>query len=321
MKLKVESEFTGVRIDKFLSQKCSGFSRGQVQKLIKENKVFLNNSLVDSSYRLKEGDEITLPSPEEVRAQEESFFQEQKENFSDIEIIEENSEFVVVNKPAGLLSHRAPHIKEFSLAEFLIEKYPEMSRVGEDAWKPGLLHRLDRNVSGLLVAARNQDSFHNLKTQFQNREVKKEYTGLVFGSIKKDEAEINLPLRRSAKGFKMSAVSSSSFGEEKLRQASTFFWVVSRKSKFTLLRIRIFTGRTHQIRVHLNALGHPLLGDTVYTNKKAKLENQKLKKKGLWSSRIFLVSDTLAFKDLRGETREFRIDIPEDLSGFYNNLN
>ncbi|MEI7513642.1 MAG: pseudouridine synthase, partial [bacterium] len=118
------------------------------------------------------------------------------------ETIQENEEFIIINKPAGLLVHGANHLEEETLADLLLEKYPEIKKVGDDPIRPGIVHRLDKLASGLMVVARTQKSFDNLKEQFQKRTVKKYYTALVYGQIAKDKDEINFPILRSSKGYK-----------------------------------------------------------------------------------------------------------------------
>ena len=146
------------------------------------------------------------------------------------QIIAESNEFLVVNKPSGLLTHGAEHITEPSLVEKLIIDYPDLIKVGDDPARPGLVHRLDKRVSGLMVIARTPDSFDNLKSQFQNRTVNKFYTALVYGQIEKDEDEINFPISRSSKGNKMAALPSTKKGEANPlgRKAMSLFWFKKR---------------------------------------------------------------------------------------------
>jgi len=233
---------------------------------------------------------------------------------NDIEIIADTKDYLVINKPAGLLVHGAPHIKETTLVDWLLEKYPEIGQVGEDLDRPGIMHRLDKDVSGLMVIAKNHSSYECLKDQFKNRTITKEYTALVYGQVLKDEDEIDFPIKRSTKGFKMAAVPQN-FDEEndeaKVRQAATTFSVIKRFINFTLLKVIIKTGRTHQIRVHLHAYGYPLVGDSLYNNKRSKIKNKKYN-----LGRVFLASTHLEFKDLNGKKQSFSVGLPEDLIQF-----
>ncbi len=243
-----------------------------------------------------------------------------------IEIIFENNDVLVINKPAGLIVHEGDGITEKTLTDYLLAAYPQLAGVGEDPQRPGIVHRLDKEASGLMVIAKNNQSFQNLKEQFKKRLIKKEYAALAYGKISADEGEILFPIVRSQSGYKMAALPLSintdkrkpsnrdrgNLGaREKAREAITKFIVEKRWPHFSLLRIRIKTGRTHQIRVHLAAYGHPLLGDDLYGTPKTKAKNKKIA-----LGRIFLVSQTLRFKDLDGEKREFNLPLPPELQNF-----
>ena len=227
----------------------------------------------------------------------------------------ENEEYLVVNKPAGLLAHGAPHIKEKTMADMLLGEYPGLDRVGEGPERPGMMHRLDKLVSGLLVIAKTPESYDHLKSQFQARTVEKIYTALVYGRIDRDEGEINFPIERSARGFRMAALPATVRGEknESGRRAVTEFAVTRRFINYTLLEVKIKTGRMHQIRAHLSAYGHPLAGDNLYGTRKTRLKNEKL---GL--ERVFLHARRLSFRDLAGEKKEYTADLPDDFEELLN---
>jgi len=244
----------------------------------------------------------------------------------DIEILFEDEDVLVINKPSGLIVHEGDNTEEKTLADFLVGYYPKLKGVGEDDKRPGIVHRLDKEVSGLMVVAKNNESFQSLKKQFKTRTIKKEYTALAFGKVSKDEGEILFPIVRAKSGHRMAALPLSPGKEkkrpsnrdrgnldarEKSREAITKFVVEKRWPHFTLLKVRIKTGRTHQIRVHLSAYGHPLLGDDLYATPKTKVRNQKIA-----LGRIFLVAQTLRFKGLDGEKQEYKIDLPPVLSKF-----
>ncbi len=232
-------------------------------------------------------------------------------------IVSENNEFLVINKPAGLLVHGASHIKESSLVDDLRKKYPSIKKIGDDPHRPGIMHRLDKLVSGLMVIAKRQDSFDNLKDQFKNRTIKKYYTALVFGKIEKDEDEINFPIKRSVKGHKMAALPFIKNGEKNPdgKRAITEFSIIKKFINYTLVKVRIKTGRTHQVRVHLAAYGHPIIGDYLYFTKKSKAKNEKLN-----LNRIFLVADELEFTDLSGNKQNFKINLPSEIINFIKEL-
>lgn len=241
------------------------------------------------------------------------------------EIIYENKEFLVINKPAGLIAHGAPHIKETSLAEQLLDDYPELAKIGDDPARPGLMHRLDKLASGLMVIAKTQASFDNLKSQFQKRTVEKRYAALVFGQISRDDGIIDFPIARSAKGFRMAAIPKTVKGElnESGRTAKTEFTVIKKYINYSFLEVKIITGRTHQIRVHLSAYGHPLVGDDKYATRKTKTLNQKLSpylQTEAAENRIFLVAQKLSFDDMNGDRQSFSILLPDNLQRLLENI-
>lgn len=225
----------------------------------------------------------------------------------------ENDDFLIVNKPAGLITHGAPHIKEESLADQLLKDYPEIKNIGEDEFRPGIMHRLDKLASGLLIIAKTQEMFEHLKKQFQERKVEKIYTALVYGKIAKDEGKINFPIKRSGQGNKMAALPMTYKGEaqEDGRTAITEFEIIKRYINYTLLKVKIKTGRTHQIRVHMAAYGHPIAGDDLYGAKKTKEKNKKLN-----LERIYLNATELSFVDLENKKQKFKINLPENFKKF-----
>jgi len=247
-------------------------------------------------------------------------------------IIFEDDSYLVINKPAGLAVHGGGNIKEETLADLLIAKYPEIKNVGDDPIRPGLVHRLDKEVSGLMVITKTTESFNHLKEQFKNRDIVKEYVALVHGKMTKDDGEINFPIKRSREGYKMAAMPLNTFdllsrrhpsdrdqgnldGIFKSREALTEYEVVKKYVNYTLVKVRIKTGRTHQIRVHFFALGHPLVGDNLYFTKKTKVQNKKIDLK-----RIFLYANHLNFQSLNGEKKDFTLEMPSVLNDFINTL-
>lgn len=243
-------------------------------------------------------------------------------------IIFEDKNYLVINKPAGLAVHGGGNIKEPTLSDWLIAHYPSIIKVGDDTTRPGIVHRLDKDVSGLMVVAKTRAAFAHLKEQFKGREINKEYIALVYGRLTPDEGEINFPIKRSRAGYKMAALPLNAAellsrrhprerdqgnitGVFKAREASTSFKTLKKFVNYTLVRIKIKTGRTHQIRVHFFAYGHPLVGDNLYFTKKTKDKNKKIN-----LGRIFLVADRLSFHDLKGEKQSFTIDLPAELTSF-----
>ncbi len=228
-----------------------------------------------------------------------------------IKIIADEADFLVIVKPAGLLAHPAPGKTEPTLVDELLMRYPKLKGVGDSADRPGLAHRLDRDVSGLLVVAKTEPMFRELKRQFKNREIKKEYIALVHGVLTPNQEHdiITRPIGRSRTGRgRMAAYSQEQAGS---RQAKTEYWVIKRLRHHTLLRVQIHTGRPHQIRVHLFSLGYPVVGDTVYKQKRIKPAK---------INRLFLHSTRLGFKDLTGEYHEYDSPLPEELNNFLTSL-
>jgi 23S rRNA pseudouridine1911/1915/1917 synthase len=243
-------------------------------------------------------------------------------------VIFEDNNYLVINKPAGLAVHGGGNLKEATLADWLIKFYPEIKKVGDDPARPGLIHRLDKDVSGLMVIAKTQAAFDNLKEQFKNREINKEYIALVYGQVVNETGEINFPIKRARAGYKMAALplktanlltrpnpknrdQGNIAGFFKAKEAITEFKILKKFVNYTLLRVKIKTGRTHQIRVHFFAYGHPLVGDNLYSTKKTKEKNKKLQ-----LGRVFLVASHLSFHDLAGEKRDFKIDLPTELKNW-----
>lgn len=223
-------------------------------------------------------------------------------------IIYEDKNFLVVNKPAGLVVHPDEHHKAGSLVQHLAEKYPEIKNVGDhstNSWqeRPGLVHRLDKDTSGILIVARNQKSFDYLKTLFKNKAIKKTYLVLVLGNIKKDGGVIDLPIGRSHKDSRRRIAGKKQ--KNKSREAVTEYKVLKHFEGFTFLQALPLTGRTHQIRAHFAALGHPVICDKIYSGKRLVCPA------GL--TRQFLHAWKLEFISPSGAKMLFEADLPEDL--------
>ena len=189
-----------------------------------------------------------------------------------ISVLYEDSDVLVINKPAGLIVHRDGKTKEASIADWVSKKYPKLKKVGEPLklsdgsviQRPGIVHRLDRETSGALLVAKNQEAFLNLKNQFQKRKVSKVYNAFVYGTMREKRGLIELPIARSRKDFRMWSAERGSRGET--RPAETFFKVLKENDHFTFLELHPHTGRTHQIRVHMKALQHPVVCDGLYAS-------------------------------------------------------
>ncbi|KKR19770.1 MAG: Pseudouridine synthase [Parcubacteria group bacterium GW2011_GWE2_39_37] len=305
MKILITDEQTGKRLDVFLTETYPDRSRSQLQKLIKQGAITINYKNVTPHHFLKAGDEVAVDFEKKVEEKKGKEKDSQAEKISlklpALKVVEETDDYLVINKPSGLIIHGAEHINEPTLVDYLLKKYPKIKTVGDDEARPGIVHRLDKDVSGLLVVAKTQKFFEHLKNQFQDRTTDKRYTALVYGKVLKDEGQIKFLIERSATGHKMAAKPANQTGKTAISE----FKVLERYINYTLLKVKIITGRTHQVRVHLSAYGTPIVGDNLYGTKLTKDKNKKLN-----TDRVFLVADELAFTDLAGEKKSFKIDLP-----------
>lgn len=224
----------------------------------------------------------------------------------DIKIIYEDEDVLAVNKPAGLMVHPDPKRKdkdEDTLVDWLAKDYPEIKKVGDEPkLRPGIVHRLDKETSGVLVIAKNQRAFEFLKRQFQERVVKKEYLALVRGVLNEPKGVIDLPIGKSKKDFRKRAAKVGVTG--KIREAVTEYEVVKRFGGYTLVKVFPKTGRTHQIRVHFKAIGHPVVCDKLYGPKKQNC---------LGLQRHFLHASSLEIALPSGGRIKLEADLPDDL--------
>ena len=222
-----------------------------------------------------------------------------------ISIIYQDSDIVAINKPAGIAVHKGVAEKGKTLADWLAEKFPEIKKVGDEPKvRPGIVHRLDKDTSGVLVAARNQKTFEFLKYLFQSRNIIKKYLVLVEGDLKNDKGIINLPISRSRSDFRKKLASERARGES--REAVTEYKVLEKFPDYTLVEAYPKTGRTHQIRVHFKAIGHPVVCDSLYGGKRMTCPH------GL--KRHFLHANFLEFTTLSGIRLKLEADLPADLS-------
>ena len=309
--LIVEKDVKPKRLDLFLKE-ILPFSRKRIVLLVKEGNILVNNKKVKPSYILKGGERIFLDIPEEVK----------KELIPcalnpEPEIIFEDENYLIINKPAKVIVH--PNLKNLNLptiSSWLIYRWPSLKGVGEDPLRPGIVHRLDKETSGILLIAKNNSAFYHLKKQFQERLVEKEYIALIYGKILKDEEVIDLPLAYSKKSFFRRKVVLENKKSQKIKKAITYYQVLKRYKNYTLLKIKPLTGRTHQIRVHLASIGFPIVGDKVY-GKKLEIENKKRKK---IVSRLFLHAQRIKFFGLNGEVYDFSAPLPLDLKEILSEL-
>jgi 23S rRNA pseudouridine1911/1915/1917 synthase len=251
-KFIVDSSKAGLRLDVFLASELKDVTRARAQKLIDGGFALVGGRAAKSSHKVKSGDDISVeippPAVHDVTAEE-----------IPLRILYEDGDIIVVDKPADMVVHPAHGNWRGTLVNALLAHCKDLSGVGGEM-KPGIVHRLDRGTSGVIVAAKNDASHLNLSRQFKDREVKKVYKALVYGAVKGESGTIDLPIGRSVKDRKKFSART-----RKGRAALTEWKVVKRfGSDLTLLEIRLHTGRTHQIRVHFAEAGHPLVGDALY---------------------------------------------------------
>ncbi len=254
-KVIVQSNEKGVRLDSYIAGKKKDLSRTNVQRLIESGNILVNNKIQKISYKVQANDEISIVIPEAKEI-------ELKPQDIKVDIVYEDSDIIVVNKPKGLVVHPAVGNPDGTLVNAIMNICKDsLSGIGGEI-RPGIVHRLDKDTTGLLIIAKNDKAHINLSEQIKNREVKKIYIALVRGIVSENEATINMPIGRSTKDRKKMAVVKNG------KEAVTHFKVLNRYKKYTLLEIKIDTGRTHQIRVHMSEIGYPVVGDMVYSNGK-----------------------------------------------------
>ena len=259
----VEQNVDNKRLDKFISEMEEDLSRTTIQRLIEEEKVLVNEQKVKTSYKPISGDKIRIIVEQRPKL-------ELKAQKIPVQIMYEDKDIVVVNKPKGMVVHPANGNYDGTLVNALLGMYEDKSdwsfSEDEENFRPGIVHRLDKDTSGLLIVAKNDVALMKMSKEIQERKVTKKYIALVKGNVPDDEATIDLPIARSTKDRKKMAV------DENGKNAVTYFKVLKRYDRYTLLELKIATGRTHQIRVHMSYIGHPVVGDEVYSNGKNEFE-------------------------------------------------
>lgn len=260
-KFIVEEHEKGKRIDSYLVSQNEDISRVTIQRLIEKGKILVNGKKVKASYKVQGQDMICLEEevPEEVSLKAQNI---------PIEIIYEDNDMIVVNKPKGLVVHPANGNPDGTLVNAIMAICKNsLSGIGGEI-RPGIVHRLDKDTSGILMIAKNDKAHIGLSEQIKAHEVKKTYIALVRGIVKENEATIHMPIGRNPNDRKKMAVVKTG------KDAITHFKVLKRYDKYSLLKVNIETGRTHQIRVHLSQIGYPIIGDTTYSSGKNEWEIQ-----------------------------------------------
>jgi len=302
-----------IRLDKYLKNIFKNISREKIIFFIKQGKIKIKDKQkVKPSFLLKGGEEIYLDISD-FKKSKKAFILEPQSLRPEPEILYENEDLLIINKPAGVAVHPSlNNLNTPSLVNWLLGKYSFLAQVGEDKLRPGIVHRLDKETSGVLVIAKNNSSFNYLKNLFKQRKIKKKYVALVRGELTNLKGEINLPLIRSQKSPLKRKVVIGDIKEKKLKTALTKYRVLKRLSGFTLLEIIPETGRTHQIRVHLASIGFPVVGDKLYGKSK--------KSADLSLSRHFLHAQEISFLSPSGKMLEIKTSLPKELKNFLQQL-
>jgi 23S rRNA pseudouridine1911/1915/1917 synthase len=310
IRFTVDKSQCGQRLDIFLAQSDAAISRSHVKCVIEEGDVLVNGIIPKVSQRLKDGDVIILTQrpPHEATALPQNI---------PLDIVYEDAAIIVINKPAAMVVHPAPGNADNTLVNALLFHCHDLSGIG-GVLRPGIVHRLDKDTSGLIVAAKSDEAHHHLSAQFEKHDVHKKYLALVWGDVKGNHGEIVEPVgRHPVNRKKMSTKSKHGKG------ALTLWKVRERYGVATLLEVEIKTGRTHQIRVHLSDRGYPVVGDAVYGNsaKVRAVANPLLKARLKEFNRQALHAAYLSFiHPLKGERVEYTANMPQDMADLCTQL-
>jgi 23S rRNA pseudouridine1911/1915/1917 synthase len=301
--LKVSESEAGTRLDAYLASEINGWSRARLQRLIEAGDVLVNSKLAKASYKVSANDEVEveLTSPPESNFIPEDI---------PLEVVFEDDHIIVVNKPPGLVVHPAAGVHSGTLANALAFHFQQLSNAG--SIRPGIVHRLDKDTSGLLVVAKNESDHENLADQFRAREVFKSYVALVYGVVKQQNGSIEQPIARDPRNRTRMAIVAGGRG------ALSLFNIRRSYPAFTLLDVELKTGRTHQIRVHLASLKHPVVGDELYgSGRENNVQDVQLRARIRKLNRHFLHAEQLGFRHPQtGEQMRFVAPLPAELTQF-----
>lgn len=304
--IQAASDHKGIRLDKFLADFDASISRAAWQKRIKSGRVLVDGKFSAADYSLKEGDTIEI-LPEEKKAEKE------KAEVPDISIIYEDEDVIAIDKPIGVVAQRAQSSTAPAVTDFLEKHFPPIRKIGEDEQRSGIVHRLDKDTSGVMIAAKNQKAFELLKDKFKKREVRKIYTTLVYGRVQPPEGKIDLAIGRNPKApCRQTVVKNPEKSAIKCREARTLYRTLRSSGRYSLLEVELKTGRMHQIRVHMKAIGHPVVGDQKYAPSSLLKATPELR-------RQFLHASFLEITLPDGQKKAFSSPLPADLESFLRN--
>ena len=302
-RFEVTQEDVGSRLDLFLSRMSLELSRNQVQRLIDNNCILVNDKPQKSSYKLRSKDQIQVfvPPPPPVQLQPEPL---------SLDVVFEDDHLIAVNKPPGLVVHPATSHRTSTLVHGLLYHCDHLADLGGPL-RPGIVHRLDKDTSGIIVVAKDNSTYRHLSKQFKRKLVYKEYSALVYGRLPHSAGQFTDPIRRHPKNRKKMGIMAGG------REAFTFWWLELLFGEVSLVKVVIKTGRTHQIRVHFAHAHHPVVGDATYGGKKRvkavqnhllRARLSKIKRQMLHARRLSLVHP------VTGETLDWSAPLPEDMS-------
>lgn len=287
------------RIDKVVSTNFKELSRSRVKELIESGNILVNSKNVKCSYSLKEGDNISLDIPEDVPLNVE------KEDIP-LDIVYEDSDIIIINKPQGMVVHPSFGHNNHTLVNAILNHCDDLSGIN-GVTRPGIVHRIDKDTSGLICVAKNDEAHNKLAAQLKDHTMARTYIALVRGVIKENTGTINLPIGRDSNNRKKMAVTKTNS-----KPAITNFEVLQRFKDHTLIKCHLFTGRTHQIRVHLSYIGHPVEGDSLYIKRGAN--------KIYGNGQLLTAVELTLIHPKTGEKMTFNIDLPDYFKEVLNNL-
>jgi len=308
MKLYVHEDDAGQRLDRYLAAHVPECTRSRSARLVREGTVRVDGTIARPSHKVRAGEhiEIVLPEPGPARPPGEPI---------SIDVLFEDNDIIVVNKRAGMVVHPAPGNTSGTLVNALMYRWRDSPPSVGDALRPGIVHRLDKDTSGVMVVAKTDRAYGPLADQIRTRSAVREYLALVEGSIREDRGEIDAPMGRSIANRKRMAVTGV-----RSRDALTRFEVVERLGPATLVRVRIETGRTHQIRVHMAYIGHPVVGDATY-GRSDRSDIETVRKVGAALGRQALHAVRLSIvHPVTNESMQFDAPLPEDFRAALDTL-
>lgn len=294
MEWEVGPEHAGVRLDKHITEELDDVSRSQVQLWLKEGHVKVGDQTAKANHKLAAGERIViqLPEPDDGDVLPENI---------PLEVVYEDADVIVVNKPRGLVVHPAPGHSSGTLVNALLYHCKDLSGIN-GVLRPGIVHRIDKDTTGLVMAAKNDKAHNALADQLKSHTVTRKYIAVVHGQLEHQQGTVDAPIGRDAKDRKMYTVTNKNS-----KHAVTHFVVVERLTEHTVLELQLETGRTHQIRVHMKYIGHPLVGDPMYGPSRQKVTHR-------WIEGQALHAGVLGFDHPRtGESMEFESPLPDDM--------